>query len=55
MRSGLQNYSNRVLLRHAVKTISRIQEEVGRPLAEIRETNKKLNKLFFICAQQSVT
>ena len=36
--------ANRVPLRHAVKTISRIQEEVGRPLAEIRETNKKLNK-----------
>ena len=36
--------ANRVPLRHAVKTISRIQEEVGRPLAEIRETNKNLNK-----------
>ena len=36
--------ANRVPLRHAVKTICRIQEEVGRPLAEIRETNKNLNK-----------
>jgi RNA polymerase primary sigma factor len=36
--------ANRVPLRHAVKTICRIQEEVGRPLAEIRETNKNLSK-----------
>ena len=36
--------ANRVTLRHAVKTILRIEEEVGRPLSEIRETNKQLNK-----------
>ena len=36
--------ANRVTLRHAVKTILRIEEEVGRPLSEIREINKQLNK-----------
>jgi RNA polymerase primary sigma factor len=36
--------ANRVTLRHAVKTILRIEKEVGRPLSEIRETNKQLNK-----------